>query len=118
MIEYTNFVNAWNAVQFNAAGTNIKSWGPYAVEQDSNDIRSRKLLQIVGEVVEAQDALRIGNPPSEKIPAFTSEEEELADVILRTMDYAFANKLRIAEAILAKAEYNKTREYRHGGKLF
>lgn len=112
------FENGWYKLQAAAAAVNIKVWGPYSDYADSNDVRSRKLLQIVGEVIEAQDNLRIGNPPSEKIPFFTGEEEELADVVLRVMDYSQANRLRIAEAIVAKLEYNSTRPPRHGGKLF
>jgi hypothetical protein len=45
---------------------------------------------------------------------FTSEEIELADLSIRALDYASAYKLRLGEAILAKHEYNKTREYKHG----
>jgi hypothetical protein len=34
------------------------------------------------------------------------------------MDMAEARGYRIAEAILAKLEYNNNRTYRHGGKNF
>lgn len=54
--------------------------------------------------------------PSDKIPEFTIEEEELADTIIRIMDYAGRFGLRIASAIVAKIEFNKSRGYKHGGK--
>lgn len=47
-------------------------------------------------------------------PEFTSEEIELADLIIRALDYAKGFKLRVGEAIIAKHKYNTTREYKHG----
>ena len=41
---------------------------------------------------------------------------ELADVIIRTMDLATYQRLNIEALVIEKMEYNKTREYRHGGK--
>lgn len=55
---------------------------------------------------------------SDKIPGFSGIEEELADVIIRIMDAAQYHKWRIAEAVVAKNEYNKGRSYRHGGKKY
>lgn len=41
---------------------------------------------------------------------------ELADVIIRILDYCGKENIDIEEAIRIKHEYNKTRPYRHGGK--
>lgn len=41
---------------------------------------------------------------------------ELADVVIRTMDLAERLGIDLARAIQVKAEYNDSREYRHGGK--
>ena len=68
------------------------------------------------EISEAWESFRCGNPDSEKIQGFSQIEEELADCIIRIMDYAVARDFDVAAAILAKMEYNKSREYRHGGK--
>lgn len=70
------------------------------------------------ELSEALEALRHGNPPDDKIPEFNGVEAELADTIIRIMDYAKAKKYRVAEALIAKMEFNKTRSYKHGGKKF
>lgn len=45
-------------------------------------------------------------------------EEELADVIIRIMDFGVARKLDIGGAIIAKMKFNSTREHKHGGKKF
>lgn len=41
---------------------------------------------------------------------------ELADCIIRILDYCGHAKIDIEEAIRLKCEYNKSRPYRHGGK--
>jgi hypothetical protein len=41
---------------------------------------------------------------------------ELADCIIRILDYCGRSGIDIEEAIRIKHEYNKTRPYRHGGK--
>lgn len=76
------------------------------------------LALIHSEVSEALEALRMGNPPDDKIPSFSGAEAELADVIIRIMDLSAARGWDIAGAILAKTEMNKGREKMHGGKAF
>ncbi len=70
------------------------------------------------ELSEALEADRKGNPPDDKIPEFTGLEAELADAIIRIFDFAQARRLNVIGAMLAKAEYNKTRSHRHGGKRY
>ncbi|MCL2703870.1 MAG: hypothetical protein FWE91_09725 [Defluviitaleaceae bacterium] len=41
---------------------------------------------------------------------------ELADCIIRILDFCGRKEIDIEAAINAKHEYNKTRPYRHGGK--
>jgi NTP pyrophosphatase (non-canonical NTP hydrolase) len=69
------------------------------------------------ELSEALEAVRLGDPPDDKIPQFTGLEAELADCVIRIMDLAASQNLRVAEAIVAKNEFNKTRPYRHGNKV-
>lgn len=70
------------------------------------------------ELSEALEALREGNPPSGKLDAYSAVEEELADVIIRLLDYAEAKDLDVLGAVEAKHEYNGGRSRRHGGKEF
>jgi len=74
-------------------------------------------MLMVTELAEAMEGYREGNPHSDKIAPFSQIEEELADVIIRILDYAEANSFEIEKALRAKMAYNETRPYRHGGKL-
>jgi len=42
---------------------------------------------------------------------------ELVDCIIRILDYCAYAKIDVEKAILLKHEYNKTRPYKHGGKV-
>ena len=79
---------------------------------DRNDGEAIALMH--EELSEALWALRHGNPADEKLPAFTNLEVELADAIIRIMDYGAGRGLRIAEALVAKMQYNATRPHKHG----
>jgi NTP pyrophosphatase (non-canonical NTP hydrolase) len=50
---------------------------------------------IHSEISEGFEAALAGNPQSEKIPEFTAEEEELADVIIRICDFSGAMEMEI-----------------------
>jgi hypothetical protein len=54
----------------------------------------------------------------DKIPQFTMMEAELADTIIRIMDFCEENHLKVADALIAKASFNTGRAYRHGNKAF
>jgi len=69
------------------------------------------------ELSEGLEALRT-NAKSDKIKEFYGIEEELADILIRIFDMVGDRKYRLAQALLAKMEYNKSRPVMHGGKKF
>lgn len=74
------------------------------------------------ELSEALEEYRKGKEPNENYFGADGKKpegipSELADVIIRVLDYCAYAKIDIEKAILMKHEYNKSRPYRHGGKI-
>lgn len=73
-------------------------------------LASEKLMLIVSEVAEVQDALRDGNDEL--------EAEELADVMIRTFDYAAWRGINLDVVISKKMGKNRDRPHLHGRSQF
>lgn len=105
--------------QFNLLAEKIYKWacekGHWEAGKDRNN--GEMITFMHSELSEAWEALRDGNPPDKHCPEFNGAEIEFADCIIRIMDTAHARKWRLAEAILAKMEFNKNRPYKHGRKI-
>jgi NTP pyrophosphatase (non-canonical NTP hydrolase) len=81
-------------------------------------IKSQKLMLMVTEIVEGFEAIRQNaDAPSEHIGEFTAEEEEIADTIIRLLDYAGHHRLRLGAAIDAKMVFNTRRPHKHGKRF-
>lgn len=76
--------------------------------------KTQKLMLVVTELAELVEGLRTQQGPSAKILGFTNEEEEIADAMIRLLDYSGAFGLRIGEALAAKMAYNEGRPWKHG----
>lgn len=71
------------------------------------------------ELSECLEAMRNDfNAPDKHCPTFSAVTVELADCIIRILDYCGKKNLPIAEAIVAKHKHNINRPYKHGGKAF
>lgn len=74
-------------------------------------------LEIYRDHHEYNEIFYSNNPETPNIQKPEGIPIELADTIIRILDFCFAYKIDIVEAILTKSEYNMTRPYLHGGKL-
>lgn len=68
-----------------------------------------KLMLIVTEVSEAAEAVRDSN--------YVGLEEELADVIIRTLHMAAGLSMDIEKAVMDKMAYNRARPHLHGRRI-
>lgn len=71
---------------------------------------SEKLMLIVSEVAEAQEALRDGDR--------AHESEEVADILIRVLDYAAWRGISLDREVAAKMEKNEVRPRLHGRVAF
>jgi NTP pyrophosphatase (non-canonical NTP hydrolase) len=106
----------------------IKQWQQevhkLAVEKGwySDDVPNRTPLEmhmlIVSEVAEATEAVRNGEPSVcyEESGKPAGELIELADAVIRILDYCQSRGFDLEQAIEIKHSFNKTRPHRHGGK--
>lgn len=105
----------WLAKQINV-WANLKGFWDFTktegVLPDSKLVKNTKLLLAVSEITECMEGLR--KPVKSQLEDFTNEEEEIADTIIRLLDYAAQYDLRIGEAVIAKMAFNEGREYKHG----
>lgn len=73
------------------------------------------------ELSEALEEHRDGHAPTETYYREDGKPEgipaELADVVIRIMDMCDHYGIDLAAAIVEKHEFNKSRPYRHGGKV-
>lgn len=81
-------------------------------ENGFND--GEKIALMHSELSECLEAVRHGDPQSEKTPEFSNGTEELADAVIRIMDYAQAKGYNLGAAIIAKAKFNESRPFKHG----
>lgn len=88
-------------------------------EPDGSPMPTKKAEKIALMHSELSEALEAVRKPqvSIKCPGYSLEAEELADCLIRLLDYCAYYGIPIDEIVRAKHDYNKTRPYKHGKTL-
>lgn len=99
---------------------NARNKGFYGNPEEPLDLtkvnKGERIALMHSELSEALEGIR-KDLKDEHLPQFTSETVELADCVIRILDHCEAFGLSLIDAILAKHDFNTTREYMHGKKF-
>lgn len=78
------------------------------------------LMMVVSELSEAVEEIRKDRPAEYEGPGGKPEgwAVEIADAVIRLLDYSAYKGVDLERVIINKLEFNKTRGYRHGGKKY
>ena len=98
-------------------------WSEHGIATLTSEVRTafinmqktQKIMLVVTELAELTEGLRKAADSS--TAGFTNEEEEVADAIIRLLDYAGRYRLRIGDALGAKMAKNEGRPYQHGKRF-
>lgn len=97
-------------IQHNSAAHGFWNDGP-------NRNKPEMIALMHSELSEALEAIRNGYPYDQHCTSFDNLTIELADCIIRILDFCAGFNLPIGEAILVKHDFNKSRPHKHGKTL-
>jgi len=83
-----------------------------------NRNKGELLCLMHSELSECMEAIRKPDIVDQHLPNLDPQAVELADCVIRIMDYGHAFGLDIAEAVVLKMQFNAKRPHMHGGKKF
>lgn len=96
--------------------------GFHNLDEDEGQFVTRAMMLLNTETSELYESHRNNTLSShcDKSPKMlvplTNEEEEIADIIIRALDYCGRRKIDAGKAVSVKHLFNVDRPYRHGGK--
>lgn len=103
------FQNGWHFLANNARDIAVNHGFWANITENSV---GTKIALMHSELSELLEAYRHGDNYSKIIDA-TQVEEEIADLVIRIMDFSRYHNLNIPKAINLKMQYNKSRQYKH-----
>lgn len=114
------FIHEFKRIQKKAFENSEKKGFWKANFKFSNDpeYMASKIALMHSELSELLECVRKDFEEKDKhCPVYKNAEIELADLVIRAMDFAEAYNLHLAQAIISKMEFNATRPPKHGKKF-
>lgn len=111
------FLAAWDRMSQQVHVTHVDKGFAALAKPEDPIWMGNQIALMHGELSEAHESIRKGTN-DDKITWRKGYEVELADVIIRVMNFATDSGLDVASALIEKARFNEGRPAMHGGKKF
>ena len=85
-------------------------------QKDSEYARAASIALMHSELSEVLEAIRKPDMRDKHLPHLDPVAVELADVVIRILDFCEGYGLDLEQAVMEKMAYNRGREKHHGGK--